>query len=368
MDFSVNPFARIKAPMASGYQDIENILQRRIEQGDLKPGDRVGPIRQLAETLGVSLVTADRALRELTRKGVLTRAARQGFFVAAPAVRLKGNIHAILVTLDRRTPFADLLNGIIDEVWPQGYQLSVSCSQGSIDTCMEAARRAVLEPVRGVIYMAGGQTGDFEKNREPIGHLLQQALPVVTVGHCRLQGVPPLPGVSSAHEQAGYDMTRHLLSKQLKKIAVLGIPPNQDEQAIIAGCQRACHEANVPLRPNWIRFHGPSESVAQNVQYLLNGGKRPDAIFALSDLVATEVMAEIRRAGLSVPRDISIVGFGDYPIAELVRPALTTMRINLHAVGSLAANTLIRMIEGRSYSTAHTEIPCQLLVRDSCIR
>jgi|LSQX01.1.fsa_nt_gb DNA-binding LacI/PurR family transcriptional regulator len=353
--------------MATGYQDIENRICAQIKRGDLKPGDRVGPIRQIAADFGVSPVTADRALRELARKGVLNHVPRHGFFVSAPELQIRGKIHAIVRPIDRKTPFGETLSGIIGEAWPRGYSISVSLSQNNTEQSLEAAQRAVLEQVDGVVYMVAGEMGNFAMNREPVKLLIDQGLPVVTIGHCDLPGIESVPGVSSAHEQAGFEITRHLLSKGLKRLAVLGVFPNQDEQYILEGCRRACREADVPLRPNWVRFHLPGESVAQDVQYLLNSGKRPDAIFALSDLVAAETMDEIIQTGLKVPDDISVVGFGDYPIAELVRPALTTMRINLQAVGSLATNTLIRMIEGHPYDTSHTEIPCQLIVRDSCL-
>ncbi len=352
--------------MATGYQDIEKQLIQRIEQGKLKPGDRVGPIRKLAEDFEASLVTADRALRELTRKGILNHVARQGFFVAEATQRLKGKIHVVMVSLDGKSPFCDLLDGIVGEAWPRGYQISVSCTQGKVEMCIEAVQRAMLEQVDGVIYMPGGQTKDFEKNRGPLKMMTDLPLPVVTVGRCRLPGLNPIAAVSSAHDQAGYTMAQHLLSRKLDQIAIVGVQPNQDEQAIIDGCQRAFREAKISIRPNWIRFHSRSESVAQDIQYLLHGRKRPTAIFALSDRVAAEAMSEIAQASLSIPEDIQVVGFGGYAIGELIRPTLTTMRINLHAVGGIAADLLIRQIEGHTVEAKHTPVPCQLLVRESC--
>ena len=351
---------------ATGYREIKRLITRRIEKGELRPGDRVGPIRELAARLGVSVVTADRALRELAQQGVLERVARQGFFVAQAVMHLKGRIHAIIPTLDARTPFSDLLDGILSEVWPLGYQLSISCTQWNVDTCLQAAQRAVLERTHGVIYTPAGYGEDFQRNGEALRVLRDNGLAMVTVGHCRLQEFPLLPGVSSAHEQSGYEMTRYLLRKGAQRIAVVGVQPNQDEEALLAGYRRALEEAHLPYHPRLMRFHPPGESSRLNVKHFAHARERPDALFALSDREAAEAILELGRQGLSVPEDMPVVGFGDYPLGRLVTPPLTTMRINLHEVGSIAAGMLVEMIEDEHRDPRRIELPCELVVRKSC--
>lgn len=349
-----------------GYREIERLIARRIEDGELRPADRVGPIRELARQLGVSVLTADRALRELAQQGVLRRVPRQGFFVAEAVMHLKGRIHAILPTLDSRTPFSDLLDGILGEVWPLGYQLSVCCTQWNVDTCVQAAQRAILERTDGVIYTPAGYGEEFQRNREALKALLDNGLAVTTLGHCRLQEFPELPGVSSAHEQSGYEMTRYLLGQGARRIAVLGVQPNQDEEALLAGYRRALEEADLPFRPRLLRFHPPGESSRSDVKHFAHARKRPDALFALSDREAAEAIVELGRQGLSVPGDMPVVGFGDYPLGRLVSPPLTTMRINLREVGSIAAGMLIEMIENEHREPRRIELPCELVVRASC--
>ena len=351
---------------AKGYREIQRLITRRIEDGELHPGDRVGPIRELAKQLDVSALTVDRALRELAQQGVLDRVPRQGFFVAKAVMHLKGRIHAILPTLDSRTPFSDLLDGILGEVWPLGYQLSVCCTQWNVDTCLQAVHRAVLERTHGVIYTPAGYGDDFQRNREALKVLRDKGLAVATVGHCRLQEFPQLSGVSSAHEQSGYEMTRYLLGRGERRIAVLGVQPNQDEEALLAGYRRALEEAGLPFRPRLLRFHPPGESSRLNIKHFAHARERPDAIFALSDREAAEAIVELGRLGLSVPGDVPVVGFGDYPLGRLVTPPLTTMRINLREVGSIAAGMLIEMIENEHREPRRIELPCELVVRESC--
>ena len=94
------------------------------------------------------------------------------------------------------------------------------------------------------------------------------------------------------------------------------------------------------------------------------------AVFAAGHLLALDAMNIARVAGLSVPNDVSVVGFDDPPAAELVHPALTTIRQPLLEMGCRAINRLLEIMAGRdavdAADAAFREIlPAQLVVRRS---
>jgi DNA-binding LacI/PurR family transcriptional regulator len=92
----------------------------------------------------------------------------------------------------------------------------------------------------------------------------------------------------------------------------------------------------------------------------------PTAIFAGSDLQAAGAYQALREHGLSIPSDMSIVGFDDVPLANLMSPPLTTIRQPLAQMGKTAVDMLLRSIEGQTPDPARVELATNLLERESC--
>jgi LacI family transcriptional regulator len=93
---------------------------------------------------------------------------------------------------------------------------------------------------------------------------------------------------------------------------------------------------------------------------------RPEvtAIIAASDTMAIGAIHAAAKRGLSVPRDLSVIGFDDLRHAAFISPALTTVRLPLHAVGARACERLVERISGRAAAT-HDKLPAHLVLRDS---
>lgn len=92
----------------------------------------------------------------------------------------------------------------------------------------------------------------------------------------------------------------------------------------------------------------------------------PDAVFAASDMMAIGAMKALKEAGRSIPDDVAVAGFDDLPVASIVEPALTTVRQPIDRLGSLAAEVLLDLIDGRAEGSQHVILPAQLVVRESC--
>ena len=99
--------------------------------------------------------------------------------------------------------------------------------------------------------------------------------------------------------------------------------------------------------------------------------KRPTALLCANDLMAIGAMEYCKSAGLSVPEDVSIVGFDDIPIAGLLTPRLSTVRQPAEEMGFQAATLLINMIkvargdEGVEKLPSQTLVPVEVVIRDS---
>ena len=106
---------------------------------------------------------------------------------------------------------------------------------------------------------------------------------------------------------------------------------------------------------------------------LLTEGVRPDAVFAANDTMAVGVLLALQEAGVRCPEDIAVVGFDDVPISALVRPALTTLRIEICETGRRAMDRLVALIAASNDPDAVPDVACevlkpQLVVRQSCGR
>ncbi|MNW37327.1 HTH-type transcriptional repressor PurR [compost metagenome] len=109
------------------------------------------------------------------------------------------------------------------------------------------------------------------------------------------------------------------------------------------------------------------ESGQKAMEQLLSLEHLPTAVFVAGDNLAVGAMLAMKKHGLNVPEDMSIVGYDDIEMAKYLTPALTTIRQNTYALGSRAADMLICSIEGGSEARPQTDqIAVELVVRGSC--
>lgn len=133
------------------------------------------------------------------------------------------------------------------------------------------------------------------------------------------------------------------------------------------GYRRALEEAGLPVRDDlvisgdWTRRGG-----REAMRELLTRSPRPDAVFCANDLMAIGAMDTVREAGLSIPGDISLVGFDDIDAASLVTPALTTVSNPSYDAGRAAGELLLERISGQAVDGRRTvRLPCRLIERES---
>ncbi len=102
------------------------------------------------------------------------------------------------------------------------------------------------------------------------------------------------------------------------------------------------------------------------MQQLLTASPRPDAVFAVNDLLAVGALVAAREAGLKVPEDIAIMGFDDIPLAKLMSPALTTVAQPQRLLGTRAAELLFeRLGDSAAVAGRSEELPFKLVIRES---
>jgi len=136
----------------------------------------------------------------------------------------------------------------------------------------------------------------------------------------------------------------------------------------LTGYRETLADHGIPERPLLIDVHEPDSRIANGAKAmarLLQQKPLPTAVFAANDALAIGCIQEIQRAGLSIPGDISIVGFDDIDVCALMHPPLTTVRVFKEELGRLAIETLVQNIKDGVSTLITKHIPAELVIRDS---
>lgn len=208
---------------------------------------------------------------------------------------------------------------------------------------------------------------------ESVQQLLHRRIPTV-----RVEGAP-IPGVVDVaidDATGARDAAQHLVELGHRDIAIVTTGFDADGER-----WDAPHATTLaPIRrrlAGWFAALGPAgvrprvvgtsatqvdETLQQRIARLLDDP--PTAVLAYSDLAALEVLEAARARGIAVPGRLSVVGFDDNPIAERLRPALTTVRQDTQAKGDTAARVLLAQIAGEVVATPEP-LPTTLIVRET---
>jgi LacI family transcriptional regulator len=182
-------------------------------------------------------------------------------------------------------------------------------------------------------------------------------------------GVPDLdvPTIASSNWAGGVSATEHLVALGHRRIAhVTGRSELWCSRARLDGYRAELQASGLAADPDLVvQGDFDFESGFRAGRQLLDLEDPPTAIFAGSDQMALGVSEALRRARLSVPEDVSLVGFDDLPLVQWSSPPLTTVRQPLVAMGRLAVHTVQRMVHGDRLESTRVELATTLVVRDS---
>jgi DNA-binding LacI/PurR family transcriptional regulator len=177
---------------------------------------------------------------------------------------------------------------------------------------------------------------------------------------------PSFPSVAVDDVAGGELATRHLVELGHRRVALIGDPPPEFRfdwsRDRTRGYQRALAAAGVEVRADYVREGTHLPHVARAIATeLLSLPERPTAVFAASDTQAIGVLEAARWLGISVPEELSVIGFDDIEVAAYLE--LTTVRQPLVESGRRGARLLLDVLAGRQIPPLHELLPLELIVR-----
>lgn len=196
--------------------------------------------------------------------------------------------------------------------------------------------------------------------------LTASGTPVVFVDPLRVDD-EPVVSVGSTNWIGGRSATEYLIGLGHTRLAMVGGPATSfSAMARIDGFRSAAQAASLTIHPDFIahaRFdHDEAQAVA--ARWLLRDD-RPTAILASSDAQALGVLEAARLAGISVPDQLSVVGYDDTYVAAWAHPPLTSVFQPLQDIGRVCIRTLERIADGVPLDSHHIELATRLVVRES---
>jgi LacI family transcriptional regulator len=306
-------------------------------------------IREVAARAGVSHQTVSRVINGREEVAPDTRrrvraAIRELQYVPSPLARglMGSRTHSLgMVTADVTDHFfAEAIAGAELETRRRGYYLIVASVEGEAEDELAYLRLMLERRVEGLI-VARPQVPLTLEQLPPAA----ERVPLVSIGSPEVSG---FVAVDVDNRSGGFEATSLLLAHGHRAIATITGPsewPSARER--LEGYRSALREAGayderlVEAAPDW-----GLESGQEALARLLSRAAGFTAVFAHSDLLALGAIRELRARGLSVPDDMSVVGYDDIPVAGFVDPPLTTVRQPMREVGALAAKLLLDHISG----------------------
>ncbi|MEU2727006.1 LacI family DNA-binding transcriptional regulator [Streptomyces griseoviridis] len=323
-------------------------------------------ITEIAREAGVSVPTVSRVVNGRSDVSPATRARVEDLLLRhgyrkRPASNGTRAALLDLVFNDLDSPWAvEIIRGVEEVAHAAGVGTVVSAIHGRSGDAREWMRNLRARASDGVVLVTSAL--------DPLLHEELRALgvPLVVVDPA---GSPALdvPTIGAANWAGGMAATDHLLGLGHRRIGLIAGPPRLlCSRARYDGYRAALEGAGVPVDdalvvPGDFR----PESGFRACDTLLDLERPPTAVFAASDQMALGAIEALRRRGLRVPEDMSVVGFDDLPEVRWSAPPLTTVRQPLADMGKLAVRTVLRLTRDERPDSARVELGTELVVRAS---
>lgn len=277
----------------------------------------------------------------------------------------------------------ELMRGVAEMLEQTSYELVLYSIN---DADLKKDRSEVINRVLATQLTAGLLAVFPGPASQDLTRLYNQGFPVVIVDD-QLAQTTPWVGVDNT--TGAYTVVRHLIKLGHRRIAHIQGPHEYlASHDRYYGYQQALREAGIPLDPALVLegdFLPPSGRACASKFFQLPREKRPTAIFAATDQMAYGVLAAAEEYGLSIPRDVALVGFDDDSPSAHVHPPLTTIRQPYYEMGEQGLKLLLSLLDsprenntpaftsgGDGETHAHTVQPVRiqlatsLVVRASC--
>jgi LacI family transcriptional regulator len=322
-------------------------------------------IREVAEAAGVSVATVSKVLNDRYGvsgataekvRAVIEELGYESSLVARSLRNTKTNVIGVLVA--DFEPFSlEVLKGAADAIRGTGYELVVYSAAGQAVEHVGWERRH-LSRVSGTLV-------DGAVLVTPTCTDVAASIPIVAIDPHT--GRSHIPTIDSDNLRGGHRAVEHLLGLGHRRIAMItGRPDLESARARERGYRDALEAAGIPVDESLIEQGDflPATAAAAT-RRLLALPDPPTAIFAANDAMALAAIEVATKQGLTIPADLSVVGFDNVPDSAMTAPGLTTVEQPIREMGRRALELLLEQIQHGVPRDPHLTLATRLMVRGS---
>ena len=347
---------------------LRSLLLQAIEKGLFTAGQRIPSERRLAERYGVSRASVRETMVDLIGAGVLFRTSGRGTFVAErPRLQRKPieQPHNIAFFISERifhfveTAYNRILAGVEETCRERGCSLLFrSIDEGENAEIWNGQGGRGSQDLDGVVIVGGIRRRSLERLREA-------GVPYVLVDPLIAEDLPDPVAVRIDYAEGTRLAIEHFYNLGHREIGFIGFP-GSDKYRAYWQCLEQCGLSYNPRHVEFLQLIDLPPGILagfQAARKMLAETILPSSLLVTNDLVAMGVLEALGIAKVSVPQQMSVVGFDD--IDGRTSPPLTSVRVNLVEAGRLAARTLFSKIEQTLDVRGQTILRVELVVRES---
>jgi DNA-binding LacI/PurR family transcriptional regulator len=331
---------------------------------------KVVTIKDIARMLGISKSTVSRALagrsdiHPETKQKILDLASQLQYEPNTLAINLKQqktNTIGVIVPETINRFFARAVGGIQKQADMAGMNVMICQSNESYIAEKKNLHSLVSSRVDGIIVSISTETDRSDQ----FASLTEKGIPLVFFDRV-FEDIVASQVVTNNYEIA-MEGTEHLIEQGCKRIAFVTGPEHLfNSRARLNGYVDALRKHNLQVKDSYIvHSHYRSDKVEEYTRYLLNLPQRPDAIFAINDYAALEMIHIMKKNGLRIPQDVAVLGFNNENLCRFVEPSLSSIDHPAHDIGASAAEMLINHIRHHDMKPEKRIIKSSLIIRES---
>lgn len=315
----------------------------------MKKGHQV-TMKEIAKKLGVSVSTVSRAMKDSpelhpdTKKRIVDMAKSMNYQynLLAQSLRIsRSKVLGVIVPELTSHFFSSNISGIQDTAYKRGYNIMICQSNESFDQEKANIRTLVSSQVDGLLISLSRETKTYDHLQD----IYDRGIPFIMFD--RVTEEIPVSKITVDDAHGAYLVVKHLLEQGCRKIAYFSGP----EDLYISkkrkeGYLEALAEYGIGEKESKVYVTDLTQEMNRKVTLeMLESGDLPDAIFAMIDPVAVDVMIVLKEKGVKIPEQIALAGFTNNPTSAVVEPSLTTVSQPGYEMGQLAANHLLDQLE-----------------------
>ena len=354
------------------YQTIYDDIIKQIKNNQLEPGDKLPTEFEMIDHYGVSRITVSRALQELARNGFIIRYRSKGSFVSEQKPKTSSYTTNSFPTSNNLAFVMPVSNGTIPQMLfamqhaaqKKNYVLSIFNSEKSLKKERDILNQLADMPLAGIICYPI----ESYDNVSYYSPFIIRGTPLVAMD----KTIPykEVPCIKSDNYGCAYKMAQYLISKGHTRIAFYSHNlKDENEKRRFEGYLNALINNGIsPCADYFLEIDkdsNPQNMMAENnseihniiheqLKKLMSLENRPTALFCAFDLIAAYVQQQAAKLGISIPEDLSVVGFDNLPLCEHLQIPLTSVTQDFKAMGNKAIDLISRQISGEPVDPSYS--------------